>query len=373
MPYCRAKCIYCDFYSGGTRVADFPRLVTALLQELRERRDELPARVETLYFGGGTPSSLSAEHFRELCVGLENQLGRLSDLREITVEVNPEDVTPELADAWRDNGVNRVSMGVQSLSAETLKFLKRRHTPAVAVKAYETLRQRFGNVSIDLMFGIPGQTMAQWEETIRGAVALRPEHISCYTLMYEEGTALTLLRDKGVIAEADDDENAAMYDILRRLLREEGYEHYEISNFALPGYRSLHNYSYWTGLPYLGLGPSAHSYDGKRIRRANPADLHGYLSRFAPAEEETSGGCFCEEERLTYEELREEYILTRMRTACGIELADFTTRFGERAAARLRRNAENAHEGALNITEKSISLSESGILTCDATIVDLAM
>ncbi|MDE7160341.1 MAG: radical SAM family heme chaperone HemW [Muribaculaceae bacterium] len=377
IPYCTTKCLYCDFYCGGARQADFRRLVRALSRECTERADELPDTVDTVYIGGGTPSLLPSSEFRSLVESLKNSVGdgRWKPV-EFTVEANPDDVLPENVEAWKRAGVNRVSMGVQTFDDSLLAFLRRRHTAAESVRAYEILRGHFPNISIDLMFGIPSQTFDIWRDSVMKAIELRPEHISCYSLMYEPGTALTHLRDRGDIAETSDADTERMFSYMRDAMTDAGYEHYEISNFALPGFGSRHNGAYWKGLPYLGLGPSAHSYDGHSVRRANPADIRKYLECFAPLTESETPRMesFFTEERLTDEELREEMILTRLRTADGIDIDEYASRFGHEALGRLLANAKRDTAcGRLERIGNALRLTPSGILTSDSVMVNLSM
>ncbi len=247
-----------------------------LVSEAKTRRNEIQQKFNTVYLGGGTPSQLGTGLMRRLADGLREALP-LDDIDEFTVEVNPDDVTPQLVDALVDMGVNRVSMGVQSLVDNELRFMRRRHNAKGAVDAVESLFNRgIENISLDLIYGIPGQTIDSWLYSLDLVIALRPQHISAYNLSYEAGTPLWQMLKRGEVNEVDDDTCVAMYQMLLMRLKEEGYEHYEISNFALPGFASRHNSSYWDGTPYLGLGAAAHSYDG-HVRRYNVADLKDYI------------------------------------------------------------------------------------------------
>lgn len=318
---------------------------------------------------------MPAEDLERLLAGLRNIAGhkRWESLKEATIEVNPDDVTPQMCRAWASAGITRISMGVQSFNDSLLRFMGRRHNGEVAERAFHTLRKYFNNISIDLMFGIPGQTSEDWEQTLRKAVSLRPDHISCYALMYETGTRISLMRDAGLITELSEEMTEDMYSELRDTLRKEGYEAYEISNFALPGRRSLHNSSYWKGAPYLGLGPSAHSYDGVSRRRWNKANIKYYLERFTP---HNRSACqpFYSEERLNAAELRDEMILTRLRTAEGIDLREYSEKFGEKAMMRLRANAANQiARGLAEITGSHLKLTRAGIMISDSVMVSLSM
>ena len=367
IPFCARKCVYCDFYSVGARLADWPRLVSALLDEARVRVPELTgagAKCDTLYIGGGTPSLLPPGEFGRLAAGVLSLTGPVS---EFTVEVNPDDVTGELADAWRGAGADRVSMGVQSLVDGELRAIGRRHDSRRAREAYDTLRRRFGNVSLDLMFGLPGQTRRSLRESVAGVIDMRPEHVSVYSLMYEERTALTRMRDSGRIDETPEEESAAMFADITEMLDSAGYEQYEISNYSLPGFRSRHNSAYWSGEPYVGLGPAAHSYDGLRTRRANAPDVRAYISRWLDG-----GGDAVTVETLTDDELREEMIMTRLRTRGGIPLEEFRRRFGAVAFRSLLSASRRwVAAGLMEERDGTLALSRRGVMVSDEIIVSL--
>lgn len=372
VPFCRRKCIYCDFFSVGERLADWPAFVGSLLAEGCQRvgsfadDDSDTVSSSSLYIGGGTPSLMPADEFRRLADGL---LELFPDgPEEFTIEVNPDDVSADKAAAWRAAGVNRVSMGVQSLVDSELQTIGRRHTADAAVKAYGMLRKSFRNISLDLIFGLPGQTEDSLLHTVEGFIDMAPEHISAYSLMYEERTVLTRMRDSGAIAETPEVDSVEMFSMVSGMLDEAAYEQYEISNYARDGCRSIHNSAYWQGLPYLGLGPGAHSYDGLRTRRANLSDLRawqGAASDFPHTEE-----------ILTDDEIREEYIMTRLRTREGISLEDFTHRFGSSQCARLlglsrQFTAPAGSEPILSLTDSSLALTKSGIMLSDEVISSL--
>lgn len=255
IPFCHSKCSYCDFYSMPLRHEVENAYIDALLREWELRHRELEISPTTIYLGGGTPSILSDANLTRLLQGIG--IDRLAALSEVTIEVNPEDVTPQRASLLRESGINRVSMGVQSLDDDLLKAIGRRHDSHTAVKAYETLRAAgFSNISLDLMYGLPSQSMTQWEETLHSMLGrLHPEHLSAYILSYEHGTRMTAMRDAGKLTPVDDDTILQMYSLLCDMSREAGYDHYEISNFALPGHKSRHNSAYWDMSPYIGLVP----------------------------------------------------------------------------------------------------------------------
>lgn len=357
--YCRSKCKYCDFFSGGDRIAEWRRYTDALINELNCRIHEKGCPFRTVYVGGGTPSLMPAKEF----IRLSDAISPYTEVvDEFTLEANPDDITEDKLSIWKAGGVNRLSIGIQTFHDSLLSAIGRRHDSETALNAYDMARKVFSNVSIDLMFGLPGQTLDMWHADITKAISLRPEHISAYTLMYEPGTVMTALRDSGRLKETPDDTIVKMYELLIYELKNAGYEHYEISNFALPGFRSRHNSSYWKQVPYIGIGPSAHSYDGFRTRRANRHDLKGYLA----------GIDISETEKLTDDELREEFIMTRLRTIEGIPLEDFATRFGDRSYKCLLDDAAPLIAGGMLVIEDgNMHLTEKSVLVSDSVMVEL--
>lgn len=370
IPFCSRKCIYCDFYSVGCRNADWKRYGDVLFREMQCRRDEVAGKKEfTLYIGGGTPSLMPAgvlestlERIRDV---VETENGNVEYI-ETTIEVNPDDVTLDKARSWRGCGIDRISMGVQSLNDNELRFIGRRHDAKTALNAYGILRQCFDNVSLDMMFGLPGQTLASLSETLDGFLHMKPEHISAYSLTYEERTALTRMRDSGKISEADENLSVGMFRMVNECLRGAGYFRYEISNYSLPGYESRHNSSYWKGIPYIGLGPSAHSYDGRCDRRWNIPDLDVYLTGVENSK------CYHDKELLTQDELKEEFIMTGLRVAEGIDLDLFASRFGEDARNMIVRKAGGGLQSELcEIKDGFLRLTDNGVMLSDEIIVDL--
>ena len=374
IPYCRRKCLYCDFFSGGARIADWTGLADALLAELQERIEELPERIESIYIGGGTPSLMPPDVFGDFTSRLRQSVDAagktLVDDVEFTIEINPEDVDDRHIEVWREAGVNRVSIGIQTFDNRLLQSIGRSHTGDMAEMALKRLKAEFENVSGDLIFGIPGQSVEDLRRDVYRLIDCGPEHVSVYSMMYEEGTALTALRDAGRVEEADDDTVARQYECLTEILGAAGYEHYEISNYARPGFRSRHNSGYWTGKPYLGIGPSAHSFDGVSVRRANPADLRGYLGRFGNFRAgETS---FFTEEQLNREERLEERIMLSLRRREGLNLKQLCHDFGREAERKVRPKAAG-HLAAGNLIEEpgGIRLSRKGVMIADSVMVDL--
>ena len=366
MPYCKQKCIYCDFYSGGN--PDFETYLKAVAVELAHRAGELRGdSLSSVYIGGGTPSLADAarmgQFLDEVRATLQQKGKGIAEDAEITIEVNPEDVTEENARLWRKAGINRASMGIQSLDDAELSFIKRWHTAKRALEALKNLKQHFNNVSVDVIYGIPGQTPETLERTLDLIIEEAPQHISAYVLTYEPRTPLEVLRRKGEIKEKSEEEYLELEGIVTRKLKEGGYERYEISNYAMPGYRSRHNSGYWDGREYLGLGPSASSFDGESVRRTNKANIKEYLKYW---EEGARDIPFYEEERLGKREREMETIFTALRRKEGIEMrsfeADYGTERGERLLKRARKWVEN---GKMTLKNGQLALSEKGIAIAD--------
>ena len=367
IPFCASRCSYCDFYTQtGSRLRrDF---INALIRELHLRRGELPdgAFIEHIYFGGGTPSLLTPDELTRIFATITS-LYPLTGSGEVTIECNPDDVTADYAQALGTLPINRVSMGVQSFHADDLTFLNRRHTAEQVFAAVEYLRcQGIDNLSLDLIYGLPGQTAERWLANIRTFLSLGVPHLSAYHLIYEEGTALTRLVERGKVHPVSEDDSLRFFELLISELKRAGYEHYEISNFALPDRYARHNTGYWQGVPYLGLGPSAHSFDGVRTRSHNVASLPRYTKALLDGERDY------ETEYLSDEELQHEYILTRLRTQWGIPLDDYTARFGEHATSLLLQAAkEHLQQGQLTHSADTLRLTPAGIFVSDGIIADL--
>jgi len=358
IPFCESKCAYCDFYSI-LRHDHIDEYINALHTEYDERRHELTEPVRTIYIGGGTPSILTLPQ-------LDRLIKLFSDINpiEFTIEVNPEHITSEYSKYIASSPVNRVSIGIQSLCDAELSAISRRHNAACAVSAAETLRNAgITNLSLDLIFGLPHQSIESWTNTLNRAIALKPEHLSAYSLMYEPGTKLSAMLSTGKIRETPQEISEAMYHELCHVTASAGYEHYEISNFAIPGKRSCHNSSYWTFTPYLGLGAAAHSFDGK-IRRYNPSNIKKYLA--APEH------AFMTEE-ITQSQTINEYLMVRLRTIEGLDTGTFQSRFGNEALNRILVSAKPyLQSGKLVLTDNGIlSIPPDHWLISDSILVDL--
>jgi putative oxygen-independent coproporphyrinogen III oxidase len=311
IPFCARICPYCAFYKERADSSQTQRFCQALLREIEDVNDRFTLKPETIFFGGGTPTALTTAHLDFLLGGLRDRLD-LSGLVEWTLEANPGSVSSRKAVLLRAMGISRISLGVQSWDDELLKLLGREHDAAQAAASFQILREAgFANVSIDLMFGLPGQTLAQWEADLEKTIALRPDHISTYCLTYEEDTDFFLRHSRGEFRE-DPESDARFLETAMRTLERAGYEHYEISNYARPGYASSHNRGYWAGHDYLGIGPSAFSTVGMQ-RWQNVCDYRAYSDRVLAGESAVGST-----EILTPEMKRTERIALALRTRDGI-------------------------------------------------------
>lgn len=362
IPFCKKRCIYCDFYSStDNRLVD--KYIDALCIEIESRLHEIDKNnITTIYIGGGTPSQLSATQLGEIINFIKSKID-FSLIEEFTIEVNPDDVTYDYIKECITFGINRVSMGIQSFVDEELKIINRRHDSSQAIKAIETIKSAgISNISIDLIYGLPLQTIESWIYSARKAIEMNVPHISCYNLSYEEGTTLYKMRDMGEIKECDEDTCIEMYDILVKMLADADFEHYEISNFAKRDYYSRHNSNYWNLTPYLGLGASAHSFDGS-IRRYNPSSIQKYTSNISE-----SGIAYEEEQETLYEQFN-EYIMINLRTMWGVNTQKVKTIFGEELRNHLIKYSRRFIEsGDLKEKENTIVLSEKGIMLSDYII-----
>ncbi len=365
IPFCKQRCNYCAFYSS-TLYNMREEYVAALTKELLLRKDYAHGKaIETIYFGGGTPSTLGIEQLQRICSTIYSAYP-VANSPEVTIECNPDDLTPEFLEALRPLPFNRISMGVQSFNDAQLRRLGRRHTAEGARTAVGNARKAgYTNISIDLMFALPGSTPQQWLEDLDSAIALRPQHLSAYNLMYEEGTPLYRALCNGSITELSEEENLEQFRMLIESMKKAGYRHYEISNFSLPGYESRHNSSYWNDTPYIGCGAAAHSYNGTE-REWNIADIKEYIKGIE------SGNRKFEIEHLSEEERYNDTILTRLRTAEGLPLEWMRDKFSEKLNSYMLRTIEKEIAlGNLQENNGQVSLTEKGIFISDAVIREL--
>lgn len=366
IPFCKSRCIYCGFYST-TLVNLCGEYVNSVCREMDLRRDYIKGSFSTVYIGGGTPSVLSSEDLSRLFYYIY-KVYHIEPDAEVTIECNPDDVTSDFVCLLKSIPVNRVSIGVQTFSDKRLKFLNRRHNSSEVSHAVTLLRDAcINNISIDLMFGFPDETLSEWIDDIQKALALDIEHISAYSLMYEENTVLRRMLEQKRIKEADEEVYLAMYEKLIALLTESGYEHYEISNFAKPGFRSRHNSSYWKQKPYIGLGAAAHSYD-LNSRQWNLSDVRKYMSEI------NHGTVPMEREELDKNTMFNDIITTAMRTCEGIDLGMIELRFGEDYKDILLSASErNISRGFAKIENNRLILTSKGLFVSDMVMSDMMM
>jgi len=356
VPFCVSKCAYCDFASQAGRGAEIPRYVDAVVAEIARRGAETghpPA--DTIFLGGGTPSLLDDFQIARLFAALRAAFP-VDPQAEITCEGNPGTLTSPTARALRQAGVNRLSLGVQARQPHLLQLLGRIHDWPQVVAAVEIARRAgFDDINLDLMFGLPTQTVADVRETLEAALALAPTHLSCYGLIVEDGTPLAEAIAQGTLALPDEDVERAMYELVRQTLVTHGFEHYEISNFARPGHVCRHNIGCWTRVPYLGFGAAAHSFFGDR-RTMNPAELDAYLAGAAP-----------QIEFISREQARFESLMLGLRMTRGVRNEDFARMhglgireaFGAKLEPPLRAGLLEWHAGALRLTRRGMDVQNS--------------
>ena len=365
IPFCTKRCLYCDFFSNTEMKYKEPYL-SAVIRELELRKDYLEGEpVETIYFGGGTPSQLQAADFSRIFEAI-HRLFDVSHCVEITLEANPDDMTPGYVAGLQTLPFNRVSMGVQSFKEEDLRFLNRRHNREQALLAVDLCKKNgLENISVDLIYGLPGQTLEEWKQNLDTVIRLDIPHISAYHLIYEEGTALYKLKEAGKIIPVDEDLSVALFTSLIDQLTANGYLHYEISNFARPGMLSRHNSSYWIGKKYLGIGPSAHSYNGQN-RQWNISSLPGYLQAI------DKGVPDIEIENLDINTRYNDFIITGLRTMWGIKFNEIQQQFGKDKLIYCQKQAAPyLKQGLLIEKDDTLTLSRNGIFISDSIMSDL--
>ena len=365
IPFCKRRCIYCDFYST-TMDGRKDEYISALCHELSMRQHYLEdERIKTIYWGGGTPSQLEERHFRTVFDTLARHYELQPDA-EITLEANPDDLTPAYIHMLRRLPFNRISIGIQTFDDETLRLLHRRHTAAQAIDAVRRCQDTgFENISIDLMYGLPKESLQSWEHDLCQAIDLHVQHLSAYHLIYEEGTELWRLRRQHRVEEVDEDSSLAFFNLLMDKMKQAGFEHYEISNFALPGRYSRHNSSYWDGTKYMGCGAAAHSFNGVS-RQWNIASLELYIKsireRTIPAEIE----------QLDVHTRYNDRIITAIRTSKGLLLPALEKEFGKELHDFCLRNARPyLTQGKLTIENDWLRLTRAGIFISDGIMSDL--
>lgn len=364
IPFCRKACHYCNFHFSTTHHR-LPEMMRAIGKEAVLRKAYLNEMVETIYWGGGTPSLLGIQEITWILQQLKENYA-ISPKAEITLETNPDDITPGKLLAWREAGINRLSIGIQSFEDKDLQWMNRAHTAAQSLRSIQQAKEAgFTNITIDLIYGTPGLSDEQWKKNIETALALQIPHLSCYALTVEPKTALAGMIRKQVVADVNPEQQARQFTLLTQKTALAGMEQYEISNFAQPGFRSRHNSSYWQGKPYLGLGPSAHSYNGVS-RQWNIANNSLYLAAI------DKGEIPFEQEVLTDMQQLNEYIMTGLRTIEGVSLEKVTAQWGMEKAAALQKSAEKyITRSQVRFTKGSLQLEEAGKFFADGIAADL--
>ena len=368
VPFCTKRCYYCDFYSSvNTRLTD--EYVHALLQEIEGKQhffsnySKEEQIIRTIYFGGGTPSLLSLESIKSILQKLANQV-TISEKLEMTFEVNPDDLSLEYLMGLKTLGINRLSIGIQSFDDGFLKMMNRRHNSKQAESSIEmALKVGIDNISIDLIYALPGLSNDLWKDTLEKAFSFPVKHISAYHLGIEKGTVFGNWLKKGKIKETDEEISLEQFKMLNETAINFGFEHYEISNLALPGFRSKHNGAYWNNVPYLGLGPAAHSFNGTH-RFWNVSSINKYV--------ETTSASFGESEMLTTENQLHEYIMTRLRTTQGIDLRFIQQQFGIEERLKIENYLKKyVNASHFEILGDYLRLSLKGWFTSDRIIAEI--
>lgn len=358
IPFCKRICTYCDFYKVGA-VALIPRVVEVMHRELDQRHNYLSdKRLTSIYFGGGTPSLLPTEQIEGL-IAHARQLFDCSAVEEITLEANPDDLTEEYINQLRATSINRISLGIQSFDDRVLQFMNRRHSAEEAVECVARLRSAgYDNISIDIIFGVAGFGDGWLEETLKRAISLGVEHISAYHLTVEENTRLGLLTRRGEYTPVDEERSEMEYLMVERMLAEAGYEHYEVSNYALEGRRARHNSAYWQGVEYLGIGPGAHSFSGdNRTWCVSTAKEYG------------DGNVRLEGETLTDVDHLNEYVMTSLRRAEGIDLGFVAEHYGADEVERIVASAKGWVEaGVVQHRGNQLLIPTTKFMMSDAVI-----
>ena len=364
IPFCRKRCHYCDFFKS-TDLSQKARLLNGLKKELESRASELASEeINTIYLGGGTPSVLLVDELKNL---LDIIFGnyRVSPEAEITMEANPDDLSQAVLTFIHEIGFNRLSMGIQSFSESDLKLMNRRHGVMQAIQSVKWARNAgFRNISIDLIYGLPNQTMEEWERNIQIAVQLDVQHISAYNLTYHEGTVFYDQLKKGILKELPDELSLQQFEVLIRTLGKAGFEHYEISNFCKPGFYSQHNSSYWKNKKYLGVGPSAHSFD-LVSRRWNISSIGGYLDGIE------NNKPYSESETLSEQDRFNDYIITGLRTIWGISEEVVRNEFSAQYLVHFQKVREKyIQSGHVINTPEKVCLSADGLFISDQIMAD---
>ena len=367
IPFCAVKCIYCDFYSITDRENSIPRFINAIVKEIETCTVDVSNwKLETIFIGGGTPSLLNGRNIESILNALERKYN-LAQKKEWTMEANPGEAPLERLKDFRSLGINRLSMGVQSLEPDLLKFLTRIHSANQVFETYEHARNAgFENINCDLIYSMPGQSWEIWERDLLRVLDLKPEHISAYTLTLEKGTELYQFVKKGQVTMPEEDQTGGWFLKTHGILNSHGYSAYEISNFARPGMECRHNLHYWRIHPYLAFGPSAHGFDGSN-RWGNVRSLDQYLTQI-----ESGNTLISMKESLTQKNLTNELIGFGLRMNEGIDLAQIPERYLNQFNTNLE-SARQKWSDVLILRDSSVSLTEKGMVYADAVGVDLML
>ncbi len=366
MPFCEKICPYCDFYSITTREDDIKLFVDSVISEIRQKSAFAKYEYDTIYFGGGTPSILKPDQIKKIIENLDAVFRFAGDV-EVTVECNPSSLTKEKAAGYLESGVNRLSLGIQGFSNKNLKTLGRLHDSESAVESYRLSRNAgFINISLDLIYGLPGQTVEDWSADLKRAMELGPEHISTYNLIIEKNTEFGRLYGAGELELPPEEDQRNMYDLLCDILSRAGYRRYEISNFCRKGFESRHNLKYWTGKPYLGLGPSAVSFDGKQ-RIKNEANLSEYTENLKKGLEPPG-----DTEEIDREKAMEERIMMGLRLASGLSLVGLKNDFDYDLLKEKGATIQNLiSQGLIDSDGETIRLTSKSLFISDAVMLQL--
>ena len=364
IPFCKQRCIYCDFYSTTQSLSLTQPYINAATNEMELRARECPSPIlSSVYIGGGTPSLLQEEDIHRLFEGIRSNFS-ISPEAEITFEANPDDITTHLIDVLMSEGVNRISLGIQSFNDSQLKLLRRRHSATQAQEAIQIIHNKgITHISIDLIYGQPYQTLTSWKDDLTKALSQPIDHLSAYALSVEDSTPLQRMLKEKKLALPSDEVTFEMYKTLCDATQQAGFQHYEISNFCRPHCHSRHNSGYWKGRPYIGIGPGAHSYDGT-YRHYNPLNLHEYIA--------SNGLMNRQSELLSENERCNDYIFTALRTSDGLDLNAFKAQFGTARYEQILEWARpHINKDSLTLTDGILQLTQVGIFVSNDIISDL--
>lgn len=361
IPFCKKACIYCDFHFS-TNLSHIPDLAGALVKEIGQRKDYVDEAITTIYFGGGTPSVMPSALLGSLFESI-HRFYKVEGGAEVTLEANPDDITNENLQRWKQLGVNRLSIGLQGFNEEELKWMNRAHNAREGIEAVKRAQDAgFGNITIDLIYGSKFQNAWSWQKTLDTVLNLKIQHISAYNLTIEEKTKLGVMHHKGSEPEIDEDMSSHQFLQMKKALEGEGFVHYEVSNFGLPGFFSKHNSNYWLQQTYIGFGPSAHSFNG-HSRQWNVKSNAAYIQKL-----NENKPCF-EMETLSLNDRYNEYVMTRLRTIWGCDIKQMNTLFGNELTERFKRLAQK--QALIKELNGIYTLGAEGLLHADGIAASL--